>query len=169
MSKPEVAKVENLSCKNDEKCTTCIHSLSLPLSLSLSLFLFVYSVELIRFSSSRTCIHHCLQGCNVRPAKTAQAGQRLHFPPEEPAESRDTYRVSLEESDQKSRKCCAPAYLILLIITTCIYINYIQNLYQNITYTRVLQKVLSPGSDYCSATFYQTYFLLQTFKVFPLY
>ena len=37
------------------------------------------------------------------------------------------------------------------------------------TYTRVLQKVLSLGSDYFSATFYQTYFLLQTFKVFPLY
>ena len=35
--------------------------------------------------------------------------------------------------------------------------------------TRVLQKVLSLGLDYFSATFYQTYFLFQTFKVFHLY
>ena len=35
-------------------------------------------------------------------------------------------------------------------------------------YTRVLQKVLSLGSINLGATFYQT-FLLQTFKVFPLY
>ena len=33
--------------------------------------------------------------------------------------------------------------------------------------TRVLQKVLSLGSDYFSATFYLNIFLLQTFKVFP--
>ena len=36
-------------------------------------------------------------------------------------------------------------------------------------FTRVLQKVLSLGLDDFSATFYQTYILLQTFKVFPLY
>ena len=34
-------------------------------------------------------------------------------------------------------------------------------------YTRVLQKVLSLGSDYFSATFHQTYFLLQPSKNSP--
>ena len=36
-------------------------------------------------------------------------------------------------------------------------------------YKRVLQKILSLGSYYFSATFYSNIFLLQTFKVFPLY
>ena len=39
----------------------------------------------------------------------------------------------------------------LPITKTCLF-KYIENV------TRVLQKVLSVGSDYFSATFYQTYF-----------